>query len=111
VKLFFVVAALGEKGLASYVERQCDLAAEAYDYLVTQPDIECPVAPQSNILCFRIKGSDQDQLAHRDRLIASGEFHLSTTLFKGRRYLRMVFMSPQTSLTDVKALVSALRRS
>jgi L-2,4-diaminobutyrate decarboxylase len=110
LKLFFVVAALGEKGLASYLERQCDLAAEAYVYLLTQPDIECPVAPQSNILCFRIQGSDRDQLAHRDRLIASGEFHLSTTLFKGRRYLRMVFMNPQTGLDDVKALVAALRR-
>jgi L-2,4-diaminobutyrate decarboxylase len=110
LKLFFVVAALGEQGLSAYVERQCDLTAEAHTYLRSQPDIECPVTPQSNILCFRVQGSDQDQLAHRDRLIASGEFHLSTTLFKGRRYLRMVFMSPQTTLDDVKALVSALRR-
>ncbi len=110
LKLFFVVAALGEHGLAAYFDRQCNLAAEAYAYLLTQPDIECPVPPQSNILCFRTPGSDRDQLAHRDRLIASGEFHLSTTLFKGRRYLRMVFMSPQTTLDDVKALVTALRR-
>ena len=110
LKFFFVVSALGEKGLAAYIERQCDLAAAAYQYLLTQPGIECPVAPQSNILCFRVPGSDQDQLAHRDRLIASGEFHLSTTLFKGRRYLRMVFMSPQTRLDDVKALLSAIRR-
>jgi L-2,4-diaminobutyrate decarboxylase len=110
LKLFFVVAALGEKGLAEYIERQSGLAAEAHAYLLRQPDIECPVPPQSNILCFRVRGSDQDQLAHRNRLIASGEFHLSTTLFKGRRYLRMVFMSPQTTLDDVKALLTALRR-
>jgi len=110
LKLFFVVAALGEHGLAAYYERQCMLAAEAYKWLGKQPDIECPVSPQSNILCFRIQGSDQDQLAHRDRLIASGEFHLSTTLFGGRRYLRMVFMSPQTTMDDVKSLVAALRR-
>jgi L-2,4-diaminobutyrate decarboxylase len=110
LKLFFVVAALGESGLAAYIERQCDLAAEAYAYLLTQPDIECPVSPQSNILCFRVPGSDQDQLVHRDRLIASGKFHLSTTLFKGRRYLRMVFMNPQTSLDDVKALIAMLRQ-
>jgi L-2,4-diaminobutyrate decarboxylase len=110
LKLFFVVAALGEKGLAAYIERQCNLATQAYEYLVIQPDIECPVSPQSNILCFRVQGSDQDQLAHRDRLIAAGQFHLSTTLFQGRRYLRMVFMSPQTCLDDVKALVGALRQ-
>jgi L-2,4-diaminobutyrate decarboxylase len=109
LKLFFVVAALGESGLAAYIERQCDLAAEAYAYLRRQPEIECPVAPQSNILCFRVQGSDQDQLAHRDRLIASGEFHLSTTVFKGRRYLRMVLMSPQTTMDTIKALVAVLR--
>jgi L-2,4-diaminobutyrate decarboxylase len=78
--------------------------------LIVQPDIECPVSPQSNILCFRFQGSDQDQLAHRDRLIASGEFHLSTTIFKGRRYLRMVLMSPQTSLDAIRSLVTALPR-
>ncbi len=110
LKLFFVVAALGEQGLARYYERQCGLAQDAYAWLRAQPDIECPVSPQSNILCFRIRGSDRDQLAQRDRLIASGEFHLSTTLFGRRRYLRMVFMSPQTTLEDVKMLVDALRR-
>ena len=109
LKLFFVAATLGEEGLAAYVDRQSDLAAAAYDFLSAQPDIECPVKPQSNILCFRVPGTDQDQLAYRDRLIASGEFHLSTTLFKGRRYLRMVFMSPQTTLEDVKKLLAALR--
>jgi ABC-type glutathione transport system ATPase component len=31
-------------------------------------------------------------------------------LFKGRRYLRMVFMNPQTSLDDVKALIAMLRQ-
>ena len=111
LKLFFVVAALGERGLAAYIERQSALAVEAHAYLLRQPDIECPVPPQSNILCFRVRGSDQDQLAYRDRLIASGRFHLSTTLFKSRRYLRMVFMSPQTTLSDVQALVAALRHA
>jgi L-2,4-diaminobutyrate decarboxylase len=111
LKLFFVVATLGEQGLAAYYERQCDLASEAYGWLCTQSGIECPVAPQSNILCLRIQGSDLDQLARRDCLIASGEFHLSSTMFRGRRYLRMVFMSPQTTMNDVKALVAALRGS
>ncbi len=111
LKLFFVVAALGESGLAAYIERQYDLAAEAYAYLRSQPDLECPVKPQSNIVCFRVPGSDQDQLAYRDLLIGTGEFHLSTTMFQGRRYLRMTLMSPQTTLEDVKTLVTALRRA
>ncbi len=110
LKLFCVMAALGESGMAAYIERQYDLAAEAYAYLRAQPDLECPVAPQSNIVCFRMPGSDPDQLRFRDRLIASGEFHLSTTMFQGRRYLRMVLMSPQTTIADIKALVTALRR-
>jgi L-2,4-diaminobutyrate decarboxylase len=74
LRLFMVVAALGESGLASYVERQFDLATAAYDYLQQRPGFECAVKPQANILCFRVQGSDEHQLAIRDQLISQGDF-------------------------------------
>jgi L-2,4-diaminobutyrate decarboxylase len=110
LRLFMVMAALGEPGLASYVERQYDLAAEAYAYLQQQPDLECGVAPQANILCFRTSGADEQQLWLRDQLICEGDFHISTTDFNGKRYLRLSFMNPDTTLEDVKHLVAAIRR-
>jgi len=109
LKWFFVLAALGEQGLEKHVDDQFELAKQAYDYIASQPEFECAVAPQSNILCFRLKGSDQLQLDLRDRLIARGEFYLSTTAYGGQRYLRMVFNHPQTGLEDIKQLIQKIR--
>jgi len=107
--LFFVLAALGEQGLEKHVDDQFELARQAYDYIESQPEFECAAAPQSNILCFRLAGSDQLQLDVRDQLIAQGEFYLSTAAFGGQRYLRMVFNHPHTSLDDIKQLIQNIR--
>lgn len=109
LKWFFVLAALGEQGMAQHVDDQYDRARQAYDYIEAQPEFTCAAAPQSNILCFRINGSDALQLEIRDKLITQGEFYLSTTEFSGRRYLRMVFNHPDTRLDDIKLLIRKIR--
>ena len=109
LRLFLVLAALGERGLAEYIERQFQVTMDAYAYIQGLPDFECAVRPQSNILCFRFQGSDELQLRVRSELIARGTFYLSTTVFHGRRYLRAVFMNPETSLEDVKRLTHEIR--
>ena len=70
LKLFLTVAAEGERALAATVEQLYDLALQAYEYIIQQPGFECPVRPESNILCFRCEGSDQRQLDIRNRLIS-----------------------------------------
>ncbi len=109
LRLFMVLAALGEKGLAEYIERQYDLAAEAYEVLSRLPGFECAVRPQANIVCFRLNGSDERQLELRERLIQRGDFYISTTNFNGKRYLRLALMSPQTGLEDVKRLAEEIQ--
>jgi L-2,4-diaminobutyrate decarboxylase len=69
-----------------------------------------PVAPESNILCFRVQGSDARQLDLRKRILAEGDFYLTSTQFQDRRYLRLVFMNPDTTLDDVKRLMEQIRR-
>jgi L-2,4-diaminobutyrate decarboxylase len=110
LRLFLVLAALGERGMAQYVERQYQLTREAYEYIEGQADFCCAVRPEANILCLRIEGSDELQLAVRDRLIAQGNFYLSSASFRGQRYLRAVFMSPSTTLADIKQLIQEIRR-
>lgn len=109
LKLFLVAAALGEQGLAEYVERQYDLAMEAYDFINRQKGFACPVMPQSNIVCFRVDGSDELQLKIRNALTARGDFFVSTTEFRGRRYLRMALMNPRTRIEDVRSLIETIR--
>jgi L-2,4-diaminobutyrate decarboxylase len=109
LRFFAVLASLGEEGLARYVERQFALAREAHAYVSSLVDFECPAAPESNILCFRIRGSDAAQIAIRDGLIAEGSFHLSTAELGGTRYLRAAFMNPLTSMEDVRRMIGRVR--
>jgi L-2,4-diaminobutyrate decarboxylase len=109
LKWFFVLAALGQQGLAKHVDDQYERARQAYDYIEALPEFTCAVRPQSNILCFRVDDSDALQLEIRNQLIAQGDFYLSTTEFGGRRYLRMVFNHPDTRPEDIKLLIRKIR--
>ncbi len=104
LKLYLVVAAMGEQGLAGFVERQTALARDAWAFFEGHPDFSCPVRPESNILCFAWRDWDERHLALRDRLIGQGDFHLSTAQINGRWHLRAVFMNPLTTLADVERL-------
>ncbi|HOW68689.1 MAG TPA: aminotransferase class V-fold PLP-dependent enzyme [Candidatus Paceibacterota bacterium] len=109
LKFFMVLGALGEAGLGAFVERQYELAEQAYEYIQRQPGFECAVQPQSNILCFRRAGDDDLQLRIRDRLNAQGSFYLSSTFFGGKRYLRMALMNPHTRLEDIQKLLVTIQ--
>jgi len=109
LKFFMVLAALGEAGMAEYIERQFDLTAEVYHYLQSLPDLYCPVAPQANILCFRVKGVGDDHLALRDKVLARGDYFISTTSLNGRRYLRLTLTNPATSMDEIRGLVQEIR--
>jgi L-2,4-diaminobutyrate decarboxylase len=109
LKFFMVLAAMGEARMARYIERQFDLTAEAYSYLQSLPDFECPVEPQSNILCFRVESIGDAHLPLRDRLLARGKFYVSTTTLNGQRYLRLTLNNPATTLDEIKGLVEEIR--
>jgi len=109
LKFFAVLAALGEQGLADYIDGRFQLALEAYEYIQSHAEFECPAVPQCNIVCFRIRGSDQLQLSIRDKLISQGDFYLSTTELGGKRFLRLVFMNPETGMNHIKALIEQIQ--
>jgi L-2,4-diaminobutyrate decarboxylase len=109
LRFFAVLAAMGERGLAAYVEGVFRVTRQAYELLAGQADFECAAVPQSNILCFRLKADDERQMALRARILAEGSFYLSTATHAGRRWLRLVFMNPDTGLAEVRRLLERLR--
>ncbi|MBF0392340.1 MAG: aspartate aminotransferase family protein, partial [Alphaproteobacteria bacterium] len=83
LRLFMVLAAEGEAGLARFVDRQFDLAKAAARLLRARPGVEVAVEPEANIVCFRVDGDDARQLDIRRRLTARGEHYVSTAEFRG----------------------------
>jgi L-2,4-diaminobutyrate decarboxylase len=110
LKFFLSFAALGEQGMADYIDGQNDLTLAAYEYIRSQPDFDTPFCPESNILCFRYNGSNKIQLFIRDCLIDQGNFHISSTDIGELKYLRIVCISPATTLSVIQHLIDAIRK-
>ena len=109
LRLFMGLAAEGEQAMGAYVEGRYDLAAAAADLIEARPEFELAVRPEANIVCFRLKeGSDQRHLELRKALLAGGESYITTTALAGRRWLRMTFMNPLTTLDDVRHALDQL---
>jgi L-2,4-diaminobutyrate decarboxylase len=109
LKFFMVLAAMGERGMGEYIDRQIDLTREVYDYLQSLDDFCCPVEPECNILCFQVVGVGDGHLKLRDRLLARGRYYVSTTSFDGEWYLRLTLTNPATGMNVIKGLVREIR--
>ena len=106
LKLFLVLAGEGEAGAARFIDRQVELAKEAAGLIAARPGLELAVEPEFNILCFRAAGDDELQLEIRRRLLERGQHFISTTEFRGSRWLRLSLMNPATEMRDIETLVS-----
>ena len=111
VKLFLNLAWRGERGLGDYVALTYDRTRGFADQIAARPGFEVPYEPESNILCFR-RGRDGDrQVAIRERLIAEGDFHLSSAVVSGERYLRIVVTAPATDEAAIERMLDAIERA
>jgi len=111
LKFYMSFAALGEKGMADYIDNTYDLTRQAFEYISAQPDFEVPCRPESNILCFRFDAADDVQIKLRDHLIEEGSFYISSTALNNKRYLRIVVINPDSGLNDIKNLVTSIRQA
>jgi L-2,4-diaminobutyrate decarboxylase len=113
-KLFWTFALYGEQGIVDYIDTTFGMARSFYELLQTHEDFYCPFVPESNILCFQYtKMPDylKNQLALRYAIIDQGKFYLTSCEIQGVRYLRVVFMNPETTLEDCKALLQEIEKT
>lgn len=109
LRFFMVLASEGEAALGEYVTGRYDFATQVADLITTHPRLELAVAPQANIVCFRVKDiDDKGQLELRRQLIGDAQSYVTTTLYAGRRWLRFTFMNPDTGLLDVQKAIDSL---
>ena len=106
LRLFLVLASEGEAGAARFIEAQVALAKSAARFIASRPGLELAVEPEFNILCFRAAGDDELQLEIRRRLLERGRHFISTTEFRGSRWLRLSLMNPATEMQDIETLVN-----
>jgi L-2,4-diaminobutyrate decarboxylase len=108
LKVFLNLAFRGERGLGEYVASQYDRTLRFWELISSREGFECLSRPESNILCFRYGEDDELQVELRERLLAEGRFHLSSTEVKGERWLRMAVMAPATDERTIAELLDAI---
>lgn len=111
-KLFWAFALEGEKAMEAYLDRTVALTKTFYHLLKEEAGFSVPYFPESNILCFRYEGNAQEdvfQKTLRYEFIEEKEFYITSCDFNGQRYLRVVIINPNTSESDLKNLILALK--
>jgi L-2,4-diaminobutyrate decarboxylase len=110
LKIFLNLAWRGERGLGEYVDAQYDKTARFFELIEAREGFECLCRPESNILCFRYGRDSARQVELRERLLAHGRFHLSSTEVDGKRWLRMAVMAPATDQATIESLLDEIVR-
>lgn len=110
-KLFWVLAAEGETGMAQFIDHQYDLTRKFYRIIGQHPDFHCPYLPEANILCFLYTkfGRDNDfQLALQNEVVKRGNFYITSSEVSGVRYLRLTVMNPLTTEEHIEGLITEI---
>ena len=78
-----------------------------------EDDFSTPYFPQSNILCFRYEKFEIDddfQKKLRYAIINEKRFYITSCDMNGQRYLRVVLLHPDTTVSHLKGLIEEVRR-
>ena len=116
LKVWVALRRYGVEGIAALFDGLCDRTRELHDLLAARADFEVLHQPECNILCFRYVGAgdlpaerlDDLNLWLRESWNASGDGWITTTVFEGRRVLRVVVMNPLTDGVHLARLADGL---
>ena len=106
VAVFGIWEAHSNKLWESLVDRLVDRAQSAARAIAQRPYWELFAQPQSNIVCFRLKGADNAALRHA--MLEHGPHYIVKTVLNGETWLRCTFQNPLTEESDIEALLDRL---
>jgi aromatic-L-amino-acid/L-tryptophan decarboxylase len=110
LKLWFVMRSYGRKGVAAMIESHCAMATDFAARLESTGRFEIAAPIRFSLVCFRYRGSDDDNRQLLEAINASGQAFLSHTVLAGRYVLRMAIGNWQTSPADMARLFSLVER-
>lgn len=108
LKLFLTLACHGETDLGQFVEDRYQDAIRFSEIISARSGFLVPYQPETNIICFRYQGSDALQQYIRDNLYRSHQFHITSTLVDGERYLRLTVMNESTQVSHINNLLDTI---
>jgi len=102
LKLWFVLRYFGRQGLIEMLRSHVRWAQEFAALVDTDPRFERVAPAPLSTVCFRLKGSDQENQALLERINATGKFFLSHTVLNGKFTLRLAIGNIKVTREDIQ---------
>ncbi|MEN9659054.1 MAG: hypothetical protein RL571_2519 [Pseudomonadota bacterium] len=102
LKLWFVMRWYGVEGLSELIRHHIDLSAELERWVRQDPHFEVSAKRYFNLLCFRLKASDEINLELLRRINASGKVFMTHTKINQQLVLRMVIGQTEVNQQHVR---------
>jgi aromatic-L-amino-acid decarboxylase len=109
LKLWFVIRHYGVEGLRHHVRRHVALAQQFAVWVQTDPRFELAAPAPLNLVCFRLRTSDDANRRLLEQLNRSGELYLTHTVLDGRYTLRLVVGQTWTEARHVERAWQRIR--
>jgi aromatic-L-amino-acid decarboxylase len=102
LKLWFVMRYFGVEGMAAMVRDHIRWARELVKLIEAHPNFEVSAPAPFSLVCFRFRGSDEQNQKLLDDVNASGKAFLSHTVLNGALVLRLAIGNIHTTWNDVE---------
>jgi aromatic-L-amino-acid decarboxylase len=109
LKLWFVMRHFGREGLADMIRNHIGYAQKFADLVRNDPDFEIAAPVPFSLVCFRFRGSDQQNRDLMDSINSSGLAFLSHTVLNDRLVLRLAIGNVATKWNDVEQVWNFLK--
>lgn len=110
LKLWFVLRSFGRAGIAEVLRRHIAAARAVAAEIAKDGRFEVSAPVLFSLVCFRFRGSNEQNLELLERVNASGEALLSSTVLHGQVVLRMAIGNIATAEADVLRVWSVVQR-
>lgn len=102
LKLWFAMRYFGRERIQSMLRVHIELAQRLVERIRDNPKFEVTAPVLFSVVCFRYKGSDDENRRILDAVNASGKAYISHTVLHGRYTLRMAIGNIGTTWSDVE---------
>jgi len=109
LKLWFVMRYYGRDGLVRMLREHIQWAQDLAQVIAADPDFEIAAPHPLSVVCFRYRGSDDDNRRLMDAVNATGRVFLSHTVLNGRFVIRLAIGNIGTTWGDVAAVWELVR--
>ena len=109
LKLWFVLRYFGREGLAEVIRRHIEYAQKFAALVRNDLDFEVAAPVPFSLVCFRYRGTDQQNRALMDSINNSGLAFLSHTVLNGQFVLRLAIGNLETKWDDIEQVWNYLR--